>query len=227
MELAAHAEVPPPVRAARVVDGAGVGVRLLERHPAGREVGRIEAALVRRILVCEQRLAVGRLPDRVVDEQPHARLALQLGGELCVASGQRGGGDRAVGLPQVAHLARLVGRRHAGLIVDLIRRDPGLPSVGEAAVEMLAHALHLVRRQELLHHDEAVSRVGIDLLAGRLHATFYHGGAYRSPPRSMKLERYAVSTPNPVSISIMVAARTPREWARMSPGGEISAVETA
>jgi hypothetical protein len=30
-----------------------------------------------------------------------------------------------------------------------------------------------------------------------------------------------------VSISITVAAREPREWATMSPGGEMNAVETA
>ena len=45
--------------------------------------------------------------------------------------------------------------------------------------------------------------------------------------QSTKLERYAVSSANAVSISIIVALRAPRECATMSPGGEMNAVETA
>ena len=39
--------------------------------------------------------------------------------------------------------------------------------------------------------------------------------------------RYTVSAAAPVTISIIVAVRAPRLWARMSPGGLTKAVETA
>ena len=46
-------------------------------------------------------------------------------------------------------------------------------------------------------------------------------------PQSANELRYAVSSAAPVSISVIVAARAPRVWARMSPGGLMNAVETA
>ena len=53
------------------------------------------------------------------------------------------------------------------------------------------------------------------------------GSARRCRFQSTKLERYAVSSANDASISIIVALRAPRDAAKMSPGGEIIAVQTA
>ena len=177
VELAAHRHVAPQVRSAGVVDRARVGMGLVERHPARRQVRRIEVALVGGVLVGQQRLAAGRLPHRVVDEQPHPRRALQPRGELGVARRERGRGDRPVGLPQVAELPRLVRRRDARLVVDLVGHQPGLPLVLEAAREVLAHPLHLVGREELLDDDEAVAAIGLDLLVCGLHARSWNRGA--------------------------------------------------
>ena len=144
VERVARRQRAPGVRAARVVDRAGVGRRLVERHPAGRHVRRLEERHVGRVLMGQQRLARGRLPDHVVLQQPHARLAGELGREAGVALGERDAREPAVGLPDVAELARAVGRRDAGRVVDLVGREPGLPLVLEAGVEALARALDLV-----------------------------------------------------------------------------------
>ena len=108
-------------------------------------------------------------PHRVVDEDPHPGLAGQQRRELGVAGRERGGGDRAIRLPGVAELTGAVRRRHARLIVDLVGRDPGLPLMGEAGREALAHALQLVGRHELLDHDEAVTPKLLDLLGSGAH----------------------------------------------------------
>ena len=46
MEAAAQTGVRPPVRAAHVIDRARVGRGVIERHPAGDHVGRIEVIKV-------------------------------------------------------------------------------------------------------------------------------------------------------------------------------------
>ena len=121
----------------------------------------------------EQRLARRRLPDHVVLQQPHARLAGELGGEARVALGERDVGEPAVGLPDVAQLARAVGRRDARRVVDLVGREARLPLVLEAGVEALARPLDLVVREPALDDQEAVALVLLDLLGrrvGRRHA---------------------------------------------------------
>ncbi len=68
------------------------------------------------------------------------------------------------------------------------------------------------------------------LLAARSGLGSGLGGASasrRCPYQSTKLDRYAVSSAKAVSISIIVALRAPRLLAKMSPGGEMNAVETA
>ena len=54
-------------------------------------------------------------------------------------------------------------------------------------------------------------------------------GARRGAPRPSRRSSRGRSSGarTAVSISIIVALRAPREWARMSPGGEMNAVETA
>ena len=116
----------------------------------------------------QQRLARGRLPDHVVLQQPHARLAGELGGEARVALLQRDVGKPAIGLPDVAELARAVGRRDARRVVDLVGREAGLPLVLEAGVEALARALDLVVREPALDDQEAVALVLLDLLGRRV-----------------------------------------------------------
>ena len=116
----------------------------------------------------QQRLARGRLPDHVVLQQPHAGLAGQLGGEARIALRQRDVGEPAIGLPDVAELARAVGRRHARRVVDLVGREAGLPLVLEAGVEALARALDLVVREPALDDQEAVALVLLDLLGRRV-----------------------------------------------------------
>ena len=168
VERVAGRQLAPEVRAARVVDGAGVGRRLVERHPAGRHVRRLEERHVGRVLVGEQRLARRRLPDHVVLQQPHARLARELGREARVALGERDVRQPAVGLPDVAQLPRAVGRRDARRVVDLVGREAGLPLVLEARVEALARALDLVVGEPVLDDQEAVAPVLLDLLRGRV-----------------------------------------------------------
>ena len=129
----------------------------------------VEELEVRGVLVAEQRLARRRLPDHVVLDQPQAREAGERGAERRVALGQHGRGQGAVGLPDVAELARAVGRAGGRVVVDLVGREAGLPLVLEAAVEALAHALDLVVAEPALDDEEAVAPIGVDLLLGRLH----------------------------------------------------------
>ena len=126
--------------------------------------------------MAQQRLARRRLPDHVVLDQPQAREAGERGAERGVALGQHGGGERPVGLPDVAELARAVGRRRRRVVVDLVGREAGLPLVREAAVEALAHALDLVGVEALLDDEEAVAPVRLDLLRRGQH------GRIREPP---------------------------------------------
>ncbi len=178
VEGVARRQLTPGVRAARVVDGAGVGGRLVERHPAGRHVGRLEERHVGGVLVRQQRLARRRLPDHVVLQQAHARLARELGGEARVALGQRDVREPAVGLPDVAQLPRAVGRRDARRVVDLVGREARLPLVLEAGVEALARALDLVVGEPVLDDQEAVALVlpGSARASGRSASCikFYH-----------------------------------------------------
>ena len=82
VETAAHPRMRPPVRPAHVVDRAGVGRRVVEGHPAGGHVGWVQVVQVGRVLVTEQRLARGRLPDRVVLSQAGTRQPGHARGEL-------------------------------------------------------------------------------------------------------------------------------------------------
>ena len=116
----------------------------------------------------QQRLARGRLPDHVVLQQPHAGLAGELRGEARIALLQRDVGKPAIGLPDVAELARAVGRRHARRVVDFVGREAGLPLVLEAGVEALLRALDLVVREPALDDQEAVALVLLDLLGRRV-----------------------------------------------------------
>src|ERR1700751_2373668 len=69
VEGPARGGVGPPVRTTYVVDRPGVSGRVVERHPAGGHVRRIEMVEVRGVLMAEQGLARRRLPDRVVLRQ--------------------------------------------------------------------------------------------------------------------------------------------------------------
>ena len=73
VERAALAGARPVVGAADVEDRAGVGARVVERHPARRHVLRREELEVGGVLVAQQRLARRRLPDHVVLDQAQAR----------------------------------------------------------------------------------------------------------------------------------------------------------
>ena len=122
--------------------------------------GRHEERHVGRVLVRQQGLARRRLPDHVVLQQAHARLARELGREARVALGQRDVREPAVGLPDVAQLPRALRRRDAGRVVDLVGREARLPLVLEAGVEALARSLDLVLGEPVLDDQEAVALVG-------------------------------------------------------------------
>ena len=96
---------------------------------------------------------ISRSPGRPASAAPNSALRAR----------ERRRGERAVGLPDVAELARAVGRRGRRVVVDLVGREAGLPLVLEAAVEALAHALDLVVAQPVLDDEEAVAPIGVDL----------------------------------------------------------------
>ena len=71
----------PAVRAARVLDRAALGARVVERHPAGDHLRRHQVVGERAVLVHAQRARAGRLPEAVVLQHARAAVAHQLGGD--------------------------------------------------------------------------------------------------------------------------------------------------
>src|SRR5262249_53755866 len=100
-------------------------------------------------------------------------------------------------------------RAGSALLGQLIRYDPG---------NVFDPAYTTVAKIEKRHRERLAACPG-RYSSGR-------GGGSRCC-QSTKLARYAVRSAKDESISIIVALRAPREPARMSPGGEISAVQTA
>jgi hypothetical protein len=106
-------------------------------------------------------------PDRVFPVVTETYANFLAAREASPRHRERDLGERAVGLPDVAELSRPVGRRDAGLVVDLVRAQARLPLVREGAREALPRALDLVGREPALDHEEAVAPVALDLLLAR------------------------------------------------------------
>ena len=135
----------PQVRARRVLERAGVGLRVVERHPAGERDRRIEEVHERGVLVVGDRLGVGRLPpDRVLGE-PRARPAGEPAGGAADVGRQRQPGHREVGLPGVGHVARDVGQAHALAPVPFVGIDAGVELAGEQLGKAVAQDRDLAR----------------------------------------------------------------------------------
>ena len=147
VERAALRCVRPAMRAAHVVDRAGVCGGVVQRHPAGRHVRRIEVIEVGGVLMAQQRAARRRLPDRVVLRDAHPGLRRQPGGELADALREDRRGKHPVGLPDVAQLTGQLRRRAPRRVVDLVGPQAGLPVVLEHAGEAFTHAVELCLRR--------------------------------------------------------------------------------
>jgi hypothetical protein len=130
-------------------------------------VRRIEVIEIRGILMAQERLPGGRLPDRIVLRQPRSGQLRQGRRELADSPRQRDARQHPVRLPHVAQLAGQVGRGHARHVVDLVGRQTGLPPVLERAHEVLADPVDLAGVQELLDDQESVAPVALDLPLGR------------------------------------------------------------
>ena len=143
VELPPCAGVRPVVRAADVVDRPGVGVRVVERHPAGGHVRRRRSSPGTRrpggrAAPCPTAASRSRCPGAAA-----ARAAGERGAELAVPRGERRW-RRASGRPSRRCTAGASGRAACRrVVVDLVGRQARLPLVGEAAREVLAQALDL------------------------------------------------------------------------------------
>jgi hypothetical protein len=110
------------------------------------------------------RLRPGWLPEDVVLEDPHARVAGELRGEPARALGQHLRRDDGVRLPRVAELARAVLRVAPGNPVHLVRADPGLVLAVEERDVALAKELQPALGDEpFLDDQEAVLSEVLDL----------------------------------------------------------------
>jgi hypothetical protein len=153
------------VRAAHVLERAGIRRQIVERDPAGDHLGRHEVVRVRPVLVEADRLRARRLPEDVVLEQPHAAVAGELRGEPPGPLREHLCRDHVVGPPAVADLPRAVLRVAPRHPVHLVGLDPRLVVPVEEMEEPFAQHRQRVRGHEpFLDDQEAVPVERGDLL---------------------------------------------------------------
>ena len=124
MELRDRRRDRPAMRTAHIFDRALMGLRVVERHPAGQHLAGHDPFVVAVVLVKSQRLGSRRLPDDVVLADARAGPAAQARGGFADVGPQHEGGDGEVGLPGIADLPGQV-LRGRGRAASSTRRDRG------------------------------------------------------------------------------------------------------